>query len=447
MTRSEATAGAEIKPARFAVNERVRVLDELTGRPVDTRERGGRAHRGDRPHPHRVPERSREDRADVPRRTTASATPSPATTPRSTPTARSGSSAAARPASTPVVRRCTPRRSSSSCASTAASPTVSCSACPTSASASRWSRSSNRTTGCGSTGRRSTEPIARPISRPNSRSGAGRAWPGTSGRAGSSSSTPWRRSAAGQGRLPLPQGSREPDARHVGVRRRCRRIRCRQSRPRSGRARHAWRRTARSPRPRGAPRRRSAWSGIVATPALSVTEAGDAARHEGGPHPLGHPHGVATPNSPGSTTANSSPPSRAARSDAFVRRASASATVRSTASPAGWPPSSLTALKWSTSSIEQAHGPLGAGRARDLEGQRLLEQAPVREPGEVVAGGEQLDLVEQRAVAQRQAACTASCSSVRSVIVAMPGPAARPPFGGEHAVARTVGADRDHARR
>ena len=34
MTRSEATAGAEIKPARFAVNERVRVLDEHTGRPV-----------------------------------------------------------------------------------------------------------------------------------------------------------------------------------------------------------------------------------------------------------------------------------------------------------------------------------------------------------------------------------------------------------------------------
>jgi len=34
ISRSEATAGAEIRPARFAVNERVRVLDERTGRPV-----------------------------------------------------------------------------------------------------------------------------------------------------------------------------------------------------------------------------------------------------------------------------------------------------------------------------------------------------------------------------------------------------------------------------
>ena len=34
MSRSAATAGDDIKPARFAVNERVRVLDEITGRPV-----------------------------------------------------------------------------------------------------------------------------------------------------------------------------------------------------------------------------------------------------------------------------------------------------------------------------------------------------------------------------------------------------------------------------
>ncbi len=34
MTRSASTAGDEIKPARFAVNARVRVLDEVTGRPV-----------------------------------------------------------------------------------------------------------------------------------------------------------------------------------------------------------------------------------------------------------------------------------------------------------------------------------------------------------------------------------------------------------------------------
>jgi fatty-acyl-CoA synthase len=34
MSRSAATADAEIKPARFAVNDRVRVLDEETGRPL-----------------------------------------------------------------------------------------------------------------------------------------------------------------------------------------------------------------------------------------------------------------------------------------------------------------------------------------------------------------------------------------------------------------------------
>ncbi len=34
MSRSASTADAEIKPARFAVNDRVRVLDEATGRPV-----------------------------------------------------------------------------------------------------------------------------------------------------------------------------------------------------------------------------------------------------------------------------------------------------------------------------------------------------------------------------------------------------------------------------
>jgi fatty-acyl-CoA synthase len=34
MSRSAATADAEIKPARFAVNDRVRVLDESSGKPV-----------------------------------------------------------------------------------------------------------------------------------------------------------------------------------------------------------------------------------------------------------------------------------------------------------------------------------------------------------------------------------------------------------------------------
>jgi acyl-CoA synthetase (AMP-forming)/AMP-acid ligase II len=34
MTRTESTAGADIKPARFAINERVAVLDEHSGRPV-----------------------------------------------------------------------------------------------------------------------------------------------------------------------------------------------------------------------------------------------------------------------------------------------------------------------------------------------------------------------------------------------------------------------------
>ncbi len=34
MTRTASSAGDEIEPARFAVNEKVRVLDETTGRPV-----------------------------------------------------------------------------------------------------------------------------------------------------------------------------------------------------------------------------------------------------------------------------------------------------------------------------------------------------------------------------------------------------------------------------
>ena len=216
-----------------------------------------------------------------------------------------------------------------------------------------------------------------------------------------------RRSAGGQGRLPLPEGPR----------RRRKPARSPQPattepapagnwrfspQPSSGRDRRAWRRRGPSPRRRRARRRRWRGPGMVATPALSVTVRGSAAwtkaartRSATGRRPMREQSG--------STTANSSPPSRAARSDALVRRASASATVRSTASPAGWPCSSFTALKWSTSNTSRLTGPLGARRAGDLEGERLLEEPAVGEPGEVVAGGELLDLVEQGAVAQRQA--------------------------------------------
>ena len=251
----------------------------------------------------------------------------------------------------------------------------------------------------------------------------------------------------GQGRLPLPQGSREPDARHVGVRRRCRRIRCRESRPRSGRVPHAWPRTARRPRPPGAPRRRSRGPGSsrcrrsrsprrVTPPPTKAERTRSATRT------------ASRAEQSGSTTANSSPPRRAARSDAFVRRTSASATVRSTASPAGWPALVVDGLEVVDVEHQEAHRARGPSRARDLEGQRLLEQAPVREPGQMVAGGEELDLVEQRPVAQRRArrarppARASAASSSR-----MPGPAAGPPFGGEDAVARSVGADRERGRR
>ena len=67
--------------------------------------------------PARLLQGPREDRGDVPHRRAAAATRSPATTRPSTPTARSGCSAAARRASTPAARRCTPKRSSSRCAS------------------------------------------------------------------------------------------------------------------------------------------------------------------------------------------------------------------------------------------------------------------------------------------------------------------------------------------
>ena len=84
MTRSSAKAGdAEIAPARFAVNDRVRVLREDDDADVTPGHRRGRHGRGRRSDPPRLLPGPREDREDLPGRRRRSGTRSPATTRRS----------------------------------------------------------------------------------------------------------------------------------------------------------------------------------------------------------------------------------------------------------------------------------------------------------------------------------------------------------------------------
>ncbi len=90
----------------------------------------------------RLPQRPGEDGEPRSSRSTASATASPATWPRSRPTAPSSCSAAARCASTPAARRCSPRRSSRCWWTTPRWPMCSWWARPTSAGGARsppWS--------------------------------------------------------------------------------------------------------------------------------------------------------------------------------------------------------------------------------------------------------------------------------------------------------------------
>ena len=87
--------------------------------------------------------RTRRSRPARSSRSTDSATPAPATSPRSRPTARSRSSGAARCASTPAARRSSPRRSRRRSSAIRRCSTRSSSACPTRSSARRSPASSS----------------------------------------------------------------------------------------------------------------------------------------------------------------------------------------------------------------------------------------------------------------------------------------------------------------
>ena len=89
------------------------------------------------------------------------------------------------------------------------------------------------------------------------------------------------------------------------------------------------------------------------------------------------------PAAPGATRANSSPPMRARQSPSRTTRAHASATARRTASPIGWPCSSLTALKPSKSKRMRAAAPPSSVARR----QGVVEAAAVVEARQRVALG------------------------------------------------------------
>ena len=112
---------------RFRVNDETTVLtSDFTPAPVGVV--GKLARRGHIPLGYyKDPEKTARD---VPGRRTASAGPSPATTPASRRTARSRCSDAARCRSTPAARRCTRKRSSPRSRRTRTSWTRSSSACP-----------------------------------------------------------------------------------------------------------------------------------------------------------------------------------------------------------------------------------------------------------------------------------------------------------------------------
>ena len=102
-------------------------------------------------------------------------------------------------------------------------------------------------------------------------------------------------------------------------------------------------------------------------------------------------------------TANSSPPSRATRSPSRTSPVIRSVTATRSASPAAWPSVSLTTLKSSRSRNRTAVTPSAgrAGRSR-LEDplERQLEHPPVGRPGQRVALGQVLDVLEEDRIAQ-----------------------------------------------
>ena len=86
---------------------------------------------------------------------------------------------------------------------------------------------------------------------------------------------------------------------------------------------------------------------------------------------------------PGSSTANSSPPSRATRSPGRTADRSRWPTSTSSPSPTECPSVSLTVLKSSRSISSAVSGP---GRRQRPPLERLVEQRPVRQPGQRVVG-------------------------------------------------------------
>jgi hypothetical protein len=95
----------------------------------------------------------------------------------------------------------------------------------------------------------------------------------------------------------------------------------------------------------------------------------------------------------GRMTANSSPPSRQATSLALIEAWIASASVRRARSPAPWPPRSLIRLSPSRSTTRRVSS------SRDGGVELLLEEAAVVEPGQLVARGGLVQLLEEQCVA------------------------------------------------
>ena len=109
------------------------------------------------------------------------------------------------------------------------------------------------------------------------------------------------------------------------------------------------------------------------------------------------------PPASGMSQANSSPPTRAIRSPARARPSRRRAASRMTASPAWWPRSSFTRLKWSrSSSTSENRRPWRAARTHLLR-QPLLEGAVVGEPGQVVGRREGGQARPRLGVADRDA--------------------------------------------
>ena len=256
MTAHRVAAGDEIKPARFAVNDGVQVLDEDTGAAGRA---GERARSGWSPSPGRSRSATTTTRRRPRRRSassTASATRSPATTRPSTPTARSAPRSRlglhqhrrreglprggrARAARAPRRLRLPRGR-----------------ACPTTASASRSSRSSSRPRrdGADEADTRRVVPAA--------------ASSGTSGRSASCSSTRWPAPPPGRPTTATSRISPPGCVTRSGDQFGATAVRSRPARFAAYSAESAAATSSSAA---------AAWSGIVATPALRVTWSGTVA--------------------------------------------------------------------------------------------------------------------------------------------------------------------------